>query len=390
MLTGEEASLFRSALGLILYVSHDRPDISFATKTLATWMSYPCMKAMAALKHLALYLSGTEHVGVMLRKCEAYEDVFDRWIEADEWSDVTREQRKDRAVFNFNIFSDSSWGDDRSTRRSTSSCVMFVNGAYISSFSRTQATVALSSCEAELYAANAAIAKGLFLVRVCKFLFGDQKDENSGEVKVKLHVDSSEAMGTIQRAGFGRMKHLQIRHLFLQDLLQMKVFSLHKVSTKMNPADLGTKKLGLERRKDLGRLIGIFTGEDETSRRTEVLQTRRVQMILMTAFQAAAAALLQGCSSPSSFLSGQPSTSPTATSMADLRSSMVLGGVLMLMMGMLVMMVPGEASRSRSRSDPQPEYANVQQWTSEMRNLVATTFVLSAKAYWIDGQHDQF
>ena len=55
----------------------------------------------------------------------------------------------------------------------------------------------------------------------------------------------------------------------------------------------------------------------------------------------------------------------------------MLGGVLMLMMGMLV---PGEASRSRSRSDPQPEYANVQQWTDEMRNFVATTFVLSAKA----------
>ena len=171
---------------MILYVSHDRPDISFATKTLATWMSYPCMKAMAALKHLALYLSGTEHAGVMLRKCETYEDVFDRWIEADEWSDVTREQRKDRAVFNFDIFSDSSWGDDLSTRRSTSSCVMFVNGAYISSFSRTQTTVALSSCEAELYAANAAIAEGLFLVRVCKFLCGDQKDENSGEVKSEI------------------------------------------------------------------------------------------------------------------------------------------------------------------------------------------------------------
>ena len=153
---------------------------------------------------------------------------------------------------------------------------------------------------------------------------------------------------------------------------------------------MGTKKLGLERRKDLGRLIGIFTGEDETSRRTEVLQTRRVQMILMTAFQAAAASLLQGCSSPSSFLSGPSSTSPTATSMAEIRSGMVLGGVFMLMMGMLVMMVPGAASRSRSRDDPQPEYANVQQWTSEIRNFLATTFVLSAKAYWIDGQHDQF
>ena len=117
--------------------------------------------------------------------------------------------------------------------------------------------MALSSCEAELYAANAAIAEGLFLVRVCKFLCGDQVDENSNEVRVRLHIDSSAAMGTTQRSGFGRMKH--IRHLFLQDLLRMKVFSLHKVSTKMNPADLGTKKLGLERRKDLSRLIGIFT-----------------------------------------------------------------------------------------------------------------------------------
>ena len=134
---------------------------------------------MAALKHLALYLTGTEHVDVMLRKCdETYDDVFERRIEADEWCDLTRAQRKDRAVFNFDIFSGSSWGDDRSTtRRSTSSCVMFVNGAYISTFSRTQATVAFSSCEAELYAANAAIAEGLFLVRVCKFLCGDQLNE---------------------------------------------------------------------------------------------------------------------------------------------------------------------------------------------------------------------
>jgi hypothetical protein len=52
-----------------------------------------------------------------------------------------------------------------------------------------------SSCEAELYAAYAAIAEGLFLVRVCKFLCGDQLDENNGEVRVKLHIDSSAAMG---------------------------------------------------------------------------------------------------------------------------------------------------------------------------------------------------
>lgn len=132
------------------------------------------MKAMSALKHLALYLAGAEHGGVLLRKCETYDDALDRCVEADEWTDVTKDQWKDRSVFNFDIFSGSSWGDDRSTRKSTSSCVMFVNGAYISNFSRTQTTEALSSCEAELYAANAAIVEGLFLIRVCRFFCGDK------------------------------------------------------------------------------------------------------------------------------------------------------------------------------------------------------------------------
>ena len=73
-------------------------------KTLATWMSYPCVKAMSALKHLALYLAGTEHVGVLLKKCEVCDDVFDRWIEADEWTDVIREQRRVRSRSDGTIF----------------------------------------------------------------------------------------------------------------------------------------------------------------------------------------------------------------------------------------------------------------------------------------------
>jgi len=90
--------------------------------------------------------------------------------------------------------------------RGFASAGMFVNGVYISDFSRTQAAVALGSWESELYAAYLAIAEGLFLVRACMFLCGDQMDENSGEVRVKLHNDSSAVMGTIQREGFGRMK----------------------------------------------------------------------------------------------------------------------------------------------------------------------------------------
>ena len=168
-LTEEEIKHCRSALGLILYISHDRPDISFATKVLSTWMARPCGKAMAGVKHLALYLSGTEHGGVLLRKCEEHENVFDRWIESGDWMEFDTKKQKTKSILNLDVFADSSWGDDRGTRKSTNSSTVFLNGAYVLGFSRTQATVALSSCEAELYAANAAVAEGLFLMRLCKF-----------------------------------------------------------------------------------------------------------------------------------------------------------------------------------------------------------------------------
>ena len=82
-LQGEQAVTFRSALGLILYIAQDRPDIKFPTKILATYMAHPCIKALAAVKHLALYLSGTETSGILLRACEPYDTVFDRWNESE-------------------------------------------------------------------------------------------------------------------------------------------------------------------------------------------------------------------------------------------------------------------------------------------------------------------
>ena len=72
-LLGEaESATFRSALGLILYMAQDRPDIGFATTVLSTSMSRPCEEAMSAVCHLALYLAGTEEGAVLLRRCENY------------------------------------------------------------------------------------------------------------------------------------------------------------------------------------------------------------------------------------------------------------------------------------------------------------------------------
>ena len=54
-LTGEACGLFRSGLGTMLYVSHDRMDLQYAVRLLAMRMSKPTKGAMQTLKHLILH-----------------------------------------------------------------------------------------------------------------------------------------------------------------------------------------------------------------------------------------------------------------------------------------------------------------------------------------------
>ena len=95
-------------------------------------------------------------------------------------------------------FSDSSWADCKATRKSTSSGVVFLNGVMLLSICRTQASVALSSCEAELYAANGLMVECMYLYRLCKFLCNDSLEVNSKDVHQRLYIDSSSAMALMQ------------------------------------------------------------------------------------------------------------------------------------------------------------------------------------------------
>ena len=195
-LAGEQAAMFRSGLGLTLYVAMDRPDIQFAVKTLSSYMSRPSTKAMAALKHLASYLDGTPDNGVLLRMTEEGKTVGDFWNEDMLISDeVTIPDLHTESKFTLEAFSDSSWADCKATRRSTSSGIIFLNGCMVMSVCRTQASVSLSSCEAELYAANGLMVESIYLYRLCKFLCGDECENNSEKVQQRLFLDSSSALG---------------------------------------------------------------------------------------------------------------------------------------------------------------------------------------------------
>ena len=277
---GEQAVTFRSGLGLVLYMAMDRPDIQCAVKTLSSYMSKPTVKALSALKHLASYLDGTPDNGVLLQSTEEGRTLFDCWKDDEMVADEAMiPEINGAARFNLEAFSDSSWADCKSTRKSTSSGCIFLNGALVMSVCRTQASIALSSCEAELYAANGLMVECIYLFRLCKFLCGDESEVNNDLVQQRLFIDSASALALVRRTGTGRLKHIQIKQFFLQHLLRKGVFTIHKINTKLNPGDMNTKRLGGERRKFLSKLMGLFVGnEDEENDDNKIRQVRSAKV----------------------------------------------------------------------------------------------------------------
>ena len=59
-----------------------------------------------------------------------------------------------------------------------------------------------------------------------------------------LKTDSEAAKSFVSRRGLGRMRHIEVRELWLQEEGRKGLVTVAKVSGKENPADLMTKFLG--------------------------------------------------------------------------------------------------------------------------------------------------
>ena len=63
------------------------------------------------------------------------------------------------------------------------------------------------------------------------------------QTKVQIRVDSSAAQAMASRLGLGKVRHMEVRHLWVQNAVNRQRFTLRKVSGKINPADVLTKPL---------------------------------------------------------------------------------------------------------------------------------------------------
>ena len=107
----------------------------------------------------------------------------------------------------------------------------------IKTWSSTQGAVALSSAEAEFYAMIEAVIRGKGILNIMLEM-GFKITE-----RIQLFTDSSAAKSFVSRTGLGRMKHLEIRDLWLQREVGLGKVLVNKVEGPRNPADLLTKYL---------------------------------------------------------------------------------------------------------------------------------------------------
>ena len=108
----------------------------------------------------------------------------------------------------------------------------------IKTWSATQGAYALSSAEAELYAMVEAVTRGKGLATLAQEI-GFRALSNV----LQVGTDSSAAKSFVCRRGLGRMRHLDIRNLWLQKEIADGLVEVFKIPGEENPADLMTKIL---------------------------------------------------------------------------------------------------------------------------------------------------
>ena len=106
-------------------------------------------------------------------------------------------------------------------------------GHCIKTYSQTQETIALSSGESEFY--------GIVKVATMGLRMKGLMEDLGIEVGVQVNTDSSAAKSIASRRGAGRVRHIEVRELWVQDRVARGELTIVKVKGEHNVADGLTK-----------------------------------------------------------------------------------------------------------------------------------------------------
>ena len=223
-----EATKYRRGVARINYLAQDRPDLAVAANLLARSMAHPKVGDEIKLKRVIRYLKSHPRCRLSYEYQEPPRDIC--------------------------VLSDSDWAGDVKTRRSTSGMMILLGRHLLHFASRLQKTVALSSGEAELNAQVLGLTEGLGVSSLCR--------EWGLPSTVSCFCDSSAARGIASRVGVGRMKHLQVRQLWIQEQVRQGRATVSWMPRNDNLADVLTHPCSENQLCELLRKVGVWVRSD--------------------------------------------------------------------------------------------------------------------------------
>ncbi|KAG6439518.1 hypothetical protein O3G_MSEX000841 [Manduca sexta] len=205
----------RNLIGCLMYVMLcTRPDLSTSINILSRYSNKNNKELWKCLKRVLRYLKGTIHLKLTFKKCN-YTNILTGYVDSD-WGGSDVNDRKSTTGYLFKIFD---------------SCTITWN-------TKRQASVAVSSTEAEYMALFEAVKEALWL--------------RSLAVSIKIDIDKpiiifEDNNGCISIANnptsHKRSKHIDIKYHFSREQVEKNIIKLNYIPTGEQIADALTKPL---------------------------------------------------------------------------------------------------------------------------------------------------
>ena len=215
-----DTTLYRSALGLLIFVLRTRPDVAFAVNHMSRRSTTCSEDDFQALKRIARYLHGTRKKTLRF-KCNSPDQA--------------------RAYTRLYAWCDASHANQQGSRSQTGVCFSLGhNGAMFYSKSKIQPTVSLSSAESETNAATDATCDIIWFRNILKELGFPQYEPTP------LFSDNASmiTLATAYSGNHKRVRHFMSKINFMIQQVQNSMVELIHLAGDDMPADVLTKPLG--------------------------------------------------------------------------------------------------------------------------------------------------
>ncbi|WVZ89220.1 hypothetical protein U9M48_035648 [Paspalum notatum var. saurae] len=219
---------FRGMIGSLLYLTATRPDIQFAVCLCARYQTSPKTSHRQAVKRNFSYLKCTPELGL--------------WYSSD-------------SSLSLRGFSDADHAGCQIDRKSTSSTCQLLGTSLVSWSSRKQASVALSTTEAEYVAAASCCSQLLWLKATLS-------DFSLRFGRIPLLVASTSAISIAKNPILhSKTKHIDVRFHFLRDHYEKGDIDLVHVVSANKLADIFTKPIEFDAFTHLRGELGVLQVE---------------------------------------------------------------------------------------------------------------------------------